>query len=89
MTFLSAIFRAADLILAGAQVVDRGIDAGKKIARKLRRPTEPSEPSQPLTYRDVAHQQDQIRSATEDFRGTDTQRLPRVSQMRPPPLKRR
>lgn len=61
MTFLSALFRAADLLLAGAQVVDKGIDAGKRIARRLR---EPTKPSQPLTYRDVAHQQSQIRSAT-------------------------
>lgn len=76
MSFFGAIFKAADLILAGAQVVDRGIDLGKKIARKLKSPTKPS---QPLSHRDVEHQQGQIRSAT-------TQRFPTL---RPPPPRRR
>lgn len=79
MSFLGAIFKAADLVLAGAQVVDRGIDLGKKIARKLKSPTKPTEPSQPLSFKDVEHQQAQIRGAT-------TQRLPT---MRPPPPPRR
>lgn len=79
MSFFGAIFKAADLILAGAQVVDRGIDLGKKIARKLKSPTKPREPSQPLSHRDVTHIQGQIRSAT-------TQRFPTL---RPPPPRRR
>lgn len=78
MSFLSAIFKAADLVLAGAEVVDKGIDAGRKIARKLGLTKKP-EPSQPLSHRDVDHQQAQIRGAT-------TQRL---STMRPPPPPRR
>lgn len=64
MNFFALIFRAADLLLAGAQVVDRGIDMGKKVVRKLKSPTKPPERSQPLTYRDVTHIQGQIRQAT-------------------------
>lgn len=79
MSFLGVIFRAADIILAGAQVVDRGIGLGKKIARRLKEPTKPSEPSQPLPYTHVRHIQEQIRAGAEDHRHT---------QMRPPPLKR-
>lgn len=87
MNFFGLIFRAADLILAGAQVVDKAADAVKKVARRLKSPTKPPEQRKPRG-KDLVHIDRQIESATKNFRGGDTLPLPRPTQLRPPPLKR-
>lgn len=60
MSALSLLFKAADIALG---VVEQASGVYER-ARKLWKGQPPPAPSNPLSYRDVQHQQDQIRSAT-------------------------
>lgn len=77
MSFLGAFFRAADLVLAGAQAADRLYTAAARLVRKVRRAPSSTEPSQRLPGKDVIHIYNQSKAGAENHR------------LKPPPLKRR
>jgi hypothetical protein len=57
----TVIMKAIDVTFAALQTADKVYTKAKELTRGL--PPKPG-PSVPLTYKDVAHQQEQIRKAT-------------------------
>lgn len=84
MSFAATLVRVA---VAAVAVELRGV--ARRAWRGWKGGATPAAPSQPWTYNDVRHVDDMSDAGATNHRiSTDTQRLPRLTQMRPPPLKR-